>query len=50
MKREFRLEYTNNVTREVRSRIIKAENREDAVLWFENHLELNNLLDAVEEV
>lgn len=46
----YKLEYTNNITRNIRTRNIKANNIEDAKLWFENNLDNDNLLDYIEEL
>ena len=49
MKR-FKLEYTNIFTRRECSRIVKARDEVEAKIWFENHLDNENLLDGVFEV
>ena len=50
VSKQYKIEYTNNITRKVCERIIKANSEDDAKLWFENHLDNDNLLDGVWEV
>ena len=49
--RYFKLTYTNiyEYTQQ-RSRIIRARDEEEARLWFDNHLDNENLLDWIDEV
>jgi len=49
--RYYKLTYTNIFDyRNQRSRIIRARDEEEAKLWFENHLDNENLLDWIDEV